>query len=458
MFTRKILGMLAIMVLVLALPSAVSAQRLPPHVLVGTAWLDGDPAADGVSVSAWVDGAEATSAKVTGGNGSYTLVVDQGDLSFAGKAISFQVDGNKVIQTVIWTQGGGDELTLRAVSGPVGKPGRTVTVDLLELNGSGQSGIASLTEYGLTTHIVLSLSSGDRESELVHIHTGQCGDTLGGVDNPLTSLVGGSGESATTLDVSLDNLQDGDHAINLHDASDYTACGNIPLSTVTIATAWVGLNQYLVDDKGFTVYLFHNDVPGNNSSACSRESCVVAWPPVLTGESPEASGIAGESLLGSFQRADGLGRQLAYNGWPLYYFSQDSASGDTRGQGQANLWWVISVSGEAITNVGPAGPSGDPGLSGATGAPGDKGDAGATGPTGNEGPSGIAGAKGDQGETGPAGLVGEQGPVGPLGPLGAAGDRGPRGDNSSSLAVAALILGIVALFSAGVAFLWGRRA
>ena len=443
MTAPKLFAILAVMVLVLTIPSAASAQRLPPHVFVGTAWLDGEAALDGSTVTAWVDATDAASATVSGGGGGggYTLVVDQGDLSFAGKTISFQIDGNEADQTADWTQRGGDELTLSATTGPVGEPGRAISLSLDALTDSGQSGIATLTQYGATTHVVLSLTAGALESELVHIHSGRCGELLGGINYPLTSFVGSRGESITTLDVTLDGLQESNHAINAHDAGDaskYTACGNIPLLPVAIATAWVGLNQYLVDDKGFTVYLFTNDVPGNNSSACSSESCVAAWPAVLTGESPAASGSPGESLLGSFERADGLGRQLTYNGWPLHYFSQDSAPGDTQGQGQAGLWWVVSVAGEAITNAGPAGPAGDTGPLGAGGAKGKKGDEGDAGPAAS--PPGLPGA------------------VGPHGPQGAAGDPGPKGDSSSAMATAALILAIVAFFSAGVAFLWGRRA
>jgi predicted lipoprotein with Yx(FWY)xxD motif len=456
MTTAKLLAILAMMVLVLTISSPASAQRLPPHVFLGTAWLDGETVPDGTIVTAWVDGAETASA--TASRGGFILVVDQGDLSFSGKIISFQINGNKADQTATWTQGGGDELTLSAASGPVGEPGRAVTVILRELNHSGQSGTATLIEYSPTTHVVLTLSPGAMESELVHIHSGRCGQNLMGVDYPLTSFVGGSGESITTLDVTLEGLQERGHAIDAHDAGDasnYTACGNIPLLPVNIATAWVGLNQYLVDDKGFTVYLFANDVPGNNSSACSSESCVAAWPAVLTGESPAVSGSPGESWLGSFERADGLGEQLTYNGWPLHYFSQDSAPGDTQGQGQAGLWWVVSVGGEAITNVGPAGPAGDAGSLGATG---DKGDIGVTGPAGEPGPRGSSGVKGAQADASPTAAPGVPGPVGIQGPQGAAGDAGPKGDTSSALATAALILAIVAFFSAGVAFLWGRRA
>ena len=90
------------------------------------------------------------------------------------------------------------------------------------------------------TEVVLNLSAGDLETELVHIHTGSCGDALGGVAHGLTSFVGGSGESTTIIDASLDSLRTGAMAINSHEADNagnYTSCGNIPTvgDSITIA-------------------------------------------------------------------------------------------------------------------------------------------------------------------------------------------------------------------------------
>ena len=81
------------------------------------------------------------------------------------------------------------------------------------------------------TQVELSISAGALETELTHIHSGQCGDTLGGVVFPLTSFVGGSGSSSTLVEATLDSLMDGNHAINLHEVGNpsiFTACGNIP--------------------------------------------------------------------------------------------------------------------------------------------------------------------------------------------------------------------------------------
>ena len=111
-----------------------------------------------------------------------------------------------------------------------------VTVVLETLGSSGQSGTAILSQRGDDTlRVSLVLPAGAVESELVHINTGQCGETLAGVANSLSNFVtdaSGSQVSETTInDLVLDSLRNGDFAINAHlkgVPSIYTACGNIP--------------------------------------------------------------------------------------------------------------------------------------------------------------------------------------------------------------------------------------
>ena len=107
-----------------------------------------------------------------------------------------------------------------------------VEISLNELNGSGQSGTATLTASGGGTAVVLSLGVGTAKSEKVHIHKGQCGADLAGVAHALTDFT--DGKSVTTLEaVSLESLLTGGFAVNAHKAGDpkvYTACGNIPAS------------------------------------------------------------------------------------------------------------------------------------------------------------------------------------------------------------------------------------
>lgn len=106
-----------------------------------------------------------------------------------------------------------------------------VTVTLDEEAGSGQTGTATLTADGEQTTVSIQID-GDpvSESQPAHIHEGSCGDDL----NPtpafgLPNVTDGTSEA--TVDVSLEELQDEDYAINLHMSDDdletYTSCGNI---------------------------------------------------------------------------------------------------------------------------------------------------------------------------------------------------------------------------------------
>ncbi len=102
---------------------------------------------------------------------------------------------------------------------------------MAELNDSGQSGWATLTAAGEQTEVVLNISSSTLETELVHIHSGRCGDPLGGVVHPLTSFSDGAGVSVTTVDATLNSLRNGDFAINFHKKGEpavHATCGNIP--------------------------------------------------------------------------------------------------------------------------------------------------------------------------------------------------------------------------------------
>ena len=70
-------------------------------------------AADGVRVSAWVDGLKAGSAVVSAG--AYSLLVEQPDnASFFGKMVTFTVGNSNTAQTIAWQQGAATELVLTA--------------------------------------------------------------------------------------------------------------------------------------------------------------------------------------------------------------------------------------------------------------------------------------------------------------------------------------------------------
>ena len=105
-------------------------------------------------------------------------------------------------------------------------------VTLLEIEGSGQSGSATLTPMEAQTEVVVEVTSGPAadDPQPLHIHFGSCGPNLGEVKFPLTDLT--AGKSTTVVDASISSLTDGQHNINLHksypDIRTYTSCGNIP--------------------------------------------------------------------------------------------------------------------------------------------------------------------------------------------------------------------------------------
>jgi len=115
MTKTRFLTLVMALALLLAIPTAVFAQKEMPHVFVGTATLDGVAAADGAAVTAWVDDEQVASTHASGGE--YTIYVDQGDSSFAGTTVSFKVGGVIADETAAWVKGEASILNLVATSG-----------------------------------------------------------------------------------------------------------------------------------------------------------------------------------------------------------------------------------------------------------------------------------------------------------------------------------------------------
>ena len=107
----------------------------------------------------------------------------------------------------------------------------------------------------------------------------------------------------------------------------------------------------LVDGAGMSLYLFMADTQNSGASTCGDDDgCAAEWPPLLSQGAPVAGEDADAALLDTITRDDGT-LQVTYNGWPLYYFHEDGAPGDTNGQGLdefGGLWFLVSPTGEAI--------------------------------------------------------------------------------------------------------------
>jgi len=112
----------------------------------------------------------------------------------------------------------------------------------------------------------------------------------------------------------------------------------------TVMTAESDLGTILVDGEGMALYLFTKDTQGSGESTCEGP-CLEAWPP-LVGEPTAGAGVD-DAKLGSIVRTDGT-TQATYNGWPLYYWVEDTAPGDTKGQAVNDVWWVLDPEGDAI--------------------------------------------------------------------------------------------------------------
>jgi predicted lipoprotein with Yx(FWY)xxD motif len=113
-------------------------------------------------------------------------------------------------------------------------------------------------------------------------------------------------------------------------------------ASVDIVVAESELGAILTDGDGNTLYVFDPDAQGE--SVC-YDQCEAAWPPFVA-EAVAGDGVDG-SLLGTAERTDGS-VQVTYDGWPLYYFANDAAPGDTNGQGINDVWWVVDADGNAV--------------------------------------------------------------------------------------------------------------
>lgn len=94
----------------------------------------------------------------------------------------------------------------------------------------------------------------------------------------------------------------------------------------------------LSDTNGHTLYVF---TPDTTTTVTCTGSCASLWPPALlaSGDPVSPSGLSGK--LSTVDSKNG--RQLTYNGHPLYTFSKDKDEGDAYGQGFNGKWFVATT-------------------------------------------------------------------------------------------------------------------
>lgn len=117
--------------------------------------------------------------------------------------------------------------------------------------------------------------------------------------------------------------------------------GQMPLARTLIRTKQVKISgrrvTILTTFNGMTLYEHTTDhVPGSNCTG----RCAHVWPPLLgKGTVINAASIKGKLTV--YRTANG--KQVEYNGHPLYTYSGDKAPGQTRGQGVGKVWYVVVV-------------------------------------------------------------------------------------------------------------------
>jgi predicted lipoprotein with Yx(FWY)xxD motif len=101
----------------------------------------------------------------------------------------------------------------------------------------------------------------------------------------------------------------------------------------------------LVGPEGMTLYMFEQDTRGAGESTCTG-GCADTWPPfTATGGVEAGDGVTAD--VTTFERESG-DRQVAADGWPLYYYAVDDEPGEASGQGVGGVWWVLAPDGAVI--------------------------------------------------------------------------------------------------------------
>jgi predicted lipoprotein with Yx(FWY)xxD motif len=122
----------------------------------------------------------------------------------------------------------------------------------------------------------------------------------------------------------------------------------IPVTEPTITvTSNSTLGNILTANSGMTLYAYSMDTA--DTSNCNAV-CQQVWKPLLTNGNPNLGTGVDASMIGTAKLADGS-MVVTYNHMPLYYIVNDTAAGQTNGQGFDNVWFAVSPSGTKVGSV-----------------------------------------------------------------------------------------------------------
>lgn len=116
------------------------------------------------------------------------------------------------------------------------------------------------------------------------------------------------------------------------------AASTAPAINLTVSHTAAG--DALAGPNGMTLYILTKDTSG--TSTCTTGACAAAWPALVGDGSAVQAGSGISGTWGTATWADGT-KQVTHNGQPLYYFSGDTAAGDSNGQGSGGVWFIAPV-------------------------------------------------------------------------------------------------------------------
>jgi predicted lipoprotein with Yx(FWY)xxD motif len=120
--------------------------------------------------------------------------------------------------------------------------------------------------------------------------------------------------------------------------SNITVIGNTDLPIQVYRLMVNGkMQNVLTNSKGMTLYYDREDTP---TSVCTG-SCAWDWPPLLIASGSPTSAVPLPGKLGTLMDANG--RQVTYNGHPLYIFAVDPGPHQTLGEGEEGDWHVATT-------------------------------------------------------------------------------------------------------------------
>ena len=112
------------------------------------------------------------------------------------------------------------------------------------------------------------------------------------------------------------------------------------------------MGKYLADIESKSLYTYEGDTKDEAKSYC-YDSCASIWWPYIV---PTKDITAAEDFGGHLTviRRDDDKWQLAYNGWPLYYYAKDTVPGDYYGHGKGGIWFLAPYTPPAYKPPAPA--------------------------------------------------------------------------------------------------------